>query len=477
MLSLNTGCIMSWGQKLLFLIFAVNFFLGIGFINAQTPVRIHDLKSLTDSAGTDHLFYRIYAEYEGTEYATDNIYHYNTATGEEELFLETFYDTRFGFPYSSAITDYKFLDNDPKNVVLIRRYCDNECSEFVGRKDSSEGIGGLFVTIDHLNVEGTDTGRVYVEAFGETIIGRNGGRDWPEINEETGFEIPDSSILDFPLVSLSPYNDSLMFGRKYYFRDRENAFLKSLDKGKTSEFISDTLLPANVSFDVDSNTVYIIDVLSSPVPEINCEINTCNYGLFINEYRNGTEDWELKQIFPSSVNTPSFPKIVTHPTLSGNLYVWNADSVLVTENYWDNVEILIDPFEDLTGFTATPNRDYYSTISTVYGLKDGVINEITSIPVSNEPIQMVPTLMELHQNYPNPFNPTTTIAFTMREPGQVRIDLYSIHGQLIRELINEYKLEGHHSFMLNGSALASGVYILRGRLGAFTQSKTITLIK
>lgn len=149
----------------------------------------------------------------------------------------------------------------------------------------------------------------------------------------------------------------------------------------------------------------------------------------------------------------------------------------MSNDYGDNFEILINPFEDITGFTATANRDYYSTISTIFGLKDRVIAEITSIPVSNEPIMMTPTVMELHQNYPNPFNPSTTIAFTMREPGQVRIVLYSIHGQLIRELINEYKPEGHHSFMLNGSALASGVYILKGRLGAFTQSKTITLIK
>ncbi len=53
---------------------------------AQTPKRIHDLKSLTDSSGTVHLFYRIYAEYEGTEYYTDNIYHYNPETGDEVFF-------------------------------------------------------------------------------------------------------------------------------------------------------------------------------------------------------------------------------------------------------------------------------------------------------------------------------------------------------------------------------------------------------
>jgi hypothetical protein len=225
------------------LISLVTLFLS-SLATAQTPQKIHDLKSLTDCSGTVHLFYRIFSEYEGTDYFTDNIYHLNTETGQDSLFLENFYDSRFGFPLSSQVTDYKFLENDPQNVVLIKRYCDNECSEFIGRLDSSEGMGGLFVTMESLNTVGTDSGRVYVEMLGEVIIGRNGGRDWPDADAENFEEIPDSSKLGFPLISLSPYNDSLMFGKRLFFSDGENALLRSLDKGKTSEVISDTLLPA-----------------------------------------------------------------------------------------------------------------------------------------------------------------------------------------------------------------------------------------
>src|SRR6056297_1993738 len=88
-------------------------------VTAQTPVKIHDLKSLTDSSGTIHLFYRIFAEYEGTEYNTDNIYHYNTETGEQRLFLEYYYDARSGFCDSVDISDYKCLDHVPENDVFI----------------------------------------------------------------------------------------------------------------------------------------------------------------------------------------------------------------------------------------------------------------------------------------------------------------------------------------------------------------------
>lgn len=296
MLRLNTGYSMSWGQKFLIFLFSLNFFLGIGFINAQTPIRIHDLKSLTDTAGTDHLFYRIYAEYEGTNYNTDNIYHYNTETGEEELFLEDIYDTRFGFPFSQAVTDYAFLENDPENYVYITSYCDNECSQTINRPGSPDLIGGLFVTIDNLNVEGTDTGRVYVEAFGETIIGRNGGRDWSEINEET-WEVPDNAKLDFPLVSLSPYNDSLMFGIHYEFGNNDNRFVRSTNKGINEEVISDTLFGSNIEYDPDSSTIYLLDTIGAPRSGKNCSLEQCTYGLYKSSEAGKANTWNLKKTF------------------------------------------------------------------------------------------------------------------------------------------------------------------------------------
>jgi len=239
-------------------------------VTAQTPVKIHDLKSLTDSSGTIHLFYRIFAEYEGTEYNTDNIYHYNTETGEQRLFLEDYYDARSGFSYSVDISDYKFLDNDPQNYVFITTYCDFECSVTLSRPDSSDIIGGLFFTMDNLNVEGPDSGRVYVAMNAEVIIGENGGRDWPVAGAETFEQIPDSAKLGFPLTSLSPYDDSLMFGIRYTFGADDNGFLRSYDKGNTSEFVSDTLFGNSIQYDVNEETIYLLDTIGAPSSDQNC---------------------------------------------------------------------------------------------------------------------------------------------------------------------------------------------------------------
>jgi hypothetical protein len=65
----------------------------------------------------------------------------------------------------------------------------------------------------------------------------------------------------------------------------------------------------------------------------------------------------------------------------------------------------------------------------------------------------------------------------MRTAGIVSLELYTIQGQRVRELVNDFKTEGQHSFRLNGSDLASGIYILRGKLGVQTETRKITLIK
>jgi hypothetical protein len=436
---------------------------------AQTPKKIHDLKSLTDSSGTVHLFYRIFAEYEGTEYNTDNIYHFNTETGEEKLFLEDYYDSRFGFPYSVDISDYKFLDNDPQNYVFITTYCDFECSVTLSRPDSIDMMGGLFVTMDHLNVEGTDSGRVYVEMNGEVIIGRKGGRDWPNLNEDNEFEAPDSSVLDFPLTSLSPYNDSLMFGRKYFNPDGENAFLRSINKGFTSELISDTLLPDIIEYDADYNTVYIIDRVNAP--GYTCTSETCQYGIYVNSRKGEIGHWKQKKLFDNDIN------LLTHPTVFGKFYVRTTDSVLVSEDYGEHFEVLVKSIEEITGFTATPSSEYFTTNSALYKIVGENSVELFSIPVSNETEMEFPDHFKLLQNYPNPFNPSTTITYRMRTAGIVSLELYTIQGQRVRELVNDFKTEGQHSFRLNGSDLASGIYILRGKLGVQTETRKITLIK
>jgi len=66
---------------------------------------------------------------------------------------------------------------------------------------------------------------------------------------------------------------------------------------------------------------------------------------------------------------------------------------------------------------------------------------------------------DLMQNYPNPFNPETRISFTTAKGGTVTLKVYDILGNIVRELINEYRHAGQHTVTLNAEGMSSGIYL------------------
>ncbi len=93
----------------------------------------------------------------------------------------------------------------------------------------------------------------------------------------------------------------------------------------------------------------------------------------------------------------------------------------------------------------------------------------------------VPTHLDV-TNYPNPFNPTTTIAFSLPEEGVVRLSVYNIRGQLVKELINESIPRGFHKVVWDGrdnrnSSVSSGLYFVRVDVGNTSKVKKIMMLK
>lgn len=66
---------------------------------------------------------------------------------------------------------------------------------------------------------------------------------------------------------------------------------------------------------------------------------------------------------------------------------------------------------------------------------------------------------DLMQNYPNPFNPETRISFTTAKGGTVTLKVYDILGNIVKELINEYRHAGQYTVTLNAEGLSSGIYL------------------
>jgi uncharacterized repeat protein (TIGR01451 family) len=83
----------------------------------------------------------------------------------------------------------------------------------------------------------------------------------------------------------------------------------------------------------------------------------------------------------------------------------------------------------------------------------------------------------LEQNYPNPFNPSTTIRYSIPEPGRVTLKVYDILGREVITLLNEEKTTGTYEVKLNANTLSSGVYFYQLRAGSYIQIKKMILLR
>jgi hypothetical protein len=73
---------------------------------------------------------------------------------------------------------------------------------------------------------------------------------------------------------------------------------------------------------------------------------------------------------------------------------------------------------------------------------------------------IVPKEITLLQNYPNPFNPSTTIQYGLPARSSVRLVIYNILGQAVKELINTEQQAGIQSVVWNAN-VSSGLYFYR----------------
>ncbi|MGH7491319.1 MAG: Ig-like domain-containing protein, partial [bacterium] len=93
-----------------------------------------------------------------------------------------------------------------------------------------------------------------------------------------------------------------------------------------------------------------------------------------------------------------------------------------------------------------------------------------------------PLTFELQQNYPNPFNPTTNISYSLPRDVQVKLTVYNLLGQRVRELVNEVQKAGFQTQVWDGrddsgKALPSGLYHYRIEAGDFVAVRRMTLMK
>jgi len=139
--------------------------------------------------------------------------------------------------------------------------------------------------------------------------------------------------------------------------------------------------------------------------------------------------------------------------------------------------------------TTTVKHDYSYTdnayvTGNVYRLKQidltgtahytDVVDPLGVTSVASTPL---PKEFSLSQNYPNPFNPSTVIEFALPKDANVNLVVYNMIGQKVMTLVDGPTPAGYHSVKLDGTNLASGMYLYRLTTGKQTFIKKLLLMK
>ena len=88
----------------------------------------------------------------------------------------------------------------------------------------------------------------------------------------------------------------------------------------------------------------------------------------------------------------------------------------------------------------------------------------------------------LYPSYPNPFRTESTIRYDLLQPTNVEIAIFNSVGQRVTMLVDEPRPAGTHTVVWRKTnaadlATASGVYYVRMRAGAYTETRKLLLVK
>lgn len=105
------------------------------------------------------------------------------------------------------------------------------------------------------------------------------------------------------------------------------------------------------------------------------------------------------------------------------------------------------------------------------------INTYSDDPTSTDREEQLAKSFSLDQNYPNPFNPVTQISYDISEPGEVRLEIYSVLGDRITTLVNQQQGAGSYVVSFNAEQISSGVYMYRLQHNGQVITRMMTLVK
>jgi hypothetical protein len=272
--------------------------------------------------------------------------------------------------------------------------------------------------------------------------------------------VGDMNINETYKIKISIKKDTIILGRKYYFREMKSYFSTYTDLVRV-----DSITGSLYKYDTTNNCPKyyyenLIDSLSIAYGHV---LLYCpNYGYdFLMQGADSTTLFGYVT-FNKSFNFQPNPHIT------------------IINRYNSKFGYIYYHFYGSTGGHGS------STSQTIIGC---VINDTlygdTTMTVINNLSKNIPVDVSLYQNYPNPFNPATKIKFDITrnrinhysKESYVRLKIYNVLGREIQTLVNEKLFPGTYEVTFNGGNLESGIYFYQLSSGYYTVTKKMVLIK
>ena len=178
-------------------------------------------------------------------------------------------------------------------------------------------------------------------------------------------------------------------------------------------------------------------------------------------------------------NSPSNSIVVGNINYNGNL-TDTLFTVIDNQQYEDlnevgNWQVYYISVYDIIGNETT----YYTSELDSLGYETGFFIEDA---LGNNKVALLPKRVTLYQNYPNPFNPFTTIDYDLLDDVMVKISIYDMNGNLVRNLLRENQTAGHRSVKWNatnqnGQPISAGVYLYSIEADGLIQTKKMIFLK
>jgi Flagellar hook capping protein len=147
-------------------------------------------------------------------------------------------------------------------------------------------------------------------------------------------------------------------------------------------------------------------------------------------------------------------------------------------------EIVENVFEGIVGNGATVVVSLSATdrIDTLDAKGEDRILYVNRYDYLSTQSEGVPSEFVLHDNYPNPFNPTTQIRFDLPIMGDVKLVIYNMLGQKVREYAMNNISAGYHSVTWDatndlGDPVSAGVYLYQLQTNETVQTNKMILLK